>query len=523
MKLKLRPELVLLMMAMLSAAVQSAQAASLGSINALWVYKAGSLPNAVTDQATRNTLIQNGSASGVNMLYVAVYGSTPNSAGRYMYDDGDVAAFITAAHGKGMQVYAALGDADWPSSGCAVSGNPYKRFTDLAGYDSSNPNATFDGVMLDVEPGSNPDLPALLGLYQCFQQMASANGLGLSAAASAFWNTTVTFNQVTEEAYKQIVDLGMNNVVVMGYRNVAGSLDCSQGDGIICLDENYIAYANSLSQSKMILVGLNTDNPATSGAPAEETFYAMGQTAMNNAAQSVYSQFTAASQTFGGFAIHNYRDSYLNGELSGWPATNTVLAAPAPHFSQAGIENAASLQGGSIAPGELITIFGENLGPGLPLGMQVVKGTVATSLGGVRVLFNGIPGPVVFAFSNQVSAIVPFEIEGQSAAVQVEYSGVVSAPVNVPVAQAAPGIFTADGSGTGPLAAWNQDGSVNSVAHPATPGSAVTLLLTGAGQTTPTGVDGWVSMDTARLASLALPSGRLSAAKLQQWHTRGTL
>jgi hypothetical protein len=217
------------------------QAAALGTTNALWVYKAGSLPNAVTDPATRNTLVQNGSASGVNMLYVSVYSSTPNSAGRKMYDDADVAAFVTAAHGRGMQVYSAMGDPDWPSSGCVASGNPYKRFADLTGYNSANPAAAFDGVMLDVEPGSSPDFPALLGLYQCFQQMTAANNLGLSAAVSAFWNTTVTFNEVTEEAYKQVVDLGMNNLVVMGYRNVAGSLDCSAGDGIVCLDEDIIA------------------------------------------------------------------------------------------------------------------------------------------------------------------------------------------------------------------------------------------------------------------------------------------
>jgi hypothetical protein len=64
------------------------------------------------------------------------------------------------------------------------------------GYNSDNPTAKFDGVMLDVEPGSNPDFPALLDLYQCQQQQANANGLGLSAAISAFWNTQTRFNLV---------------------------------------------------------------------------------------------------------------------------------------------------------------------------------------------------------------------------------------------------------------------------------------------------------------------------------------
>jgi uncharacterized protein (TIGR03437 family) len=190
--------------------------------------------------------------------------------------------------------------------------------------------------------------------------------------------------------------------------------------------------------------------------------------------------------------------------VPGWPATNTSVAA-APKFSTSGIANAASIAVGSIAPGELITISGENLGPGLPLGMQVVKERVTTSLGGVRVLFNGIPGPVVFAYSNQVTAIVPFGIGGESAAVQVEHSGASSAAVNVPVAPSAPGIFTVDGSGTGQIAAWNHDGSFNSSASPAAAGSSIMLLVTGAGQTTPAGVDGLVNMNPDSLAGLALP------------------
>lgn len=497
----------------LSGAFQTAKAAPTGNINALWVYKVSSLPNAVTDVPTRNTLMHNSAASGVNMLYVAIYSSTKNNAGRYMYDDSDVAAFVTSAHAQGMQVYAALGDADWPSFGCATDSTAYKRFADIVGYDGSNPRAKFDGIMLDVEPGSNPDFSSLLDLYQCFQQMADASGLGLSAAISAFWNSTVTFNSVTEEAYKQVVDLGMNNLVVMGYRNTAGSLDCGQGDGMVCLDENIIQYANTVSAGKMILVGLNTDNPATSGALAEETFYSMGQSAMNSAAQSVYSQFAAANQVFGGFAIHNYRDSYLSGSLSGWPATNTALTAATPRFSASGIVNAASLAGGSIAPGELITFSGENLGPGLPLGMQIVDGRVTTSLGGVRVLFSGIPGPVVFAYSNQVTAIVPFGIKGGSAAIQVERSGTSSAPVDVPLAPTAPGIFTVDGSGTGQIAAWNHDGSLNSGANPAAAGSSIMLLVTGAGQTTPAGIDGLVNMNPDSLAELALPIRALIGGK----------
>jgi len=499
------PIAIATMVVILRAAGAAVSPAPAPSVNALWVYSVTSLPSPVTDSGARSSLIQNGSASGVNMLYASVYSSTPNSEGRYLDDEIAIATFVTMAHQQGMQVYAALGDPDWPSYGCATSATPYKRFADIAGYNSANPAAKFDGIILDVEPGSNPDLAALLGLYQCFQQQTRAAGLGLAAAISAFWTTTVTFNQVTEEAYKQIVDLKLTNIVVMGYRNSAGTLDCTQGDGMVCLDEDIVAYANSVSQAGAILVGLNTDNPATSGDTADETFYSMGQAAMNTAARSVVSQFAAANESFGGFAIHNYRDSYLNGQLAGWPATNSG-GLPIPQFSAASIINSASRATGSIAPGELVSIFGQNLGPETPQGLQVANGKVTASLAGVTVLFNGIPAPMVMAYATQVNVIVPFEAQnGPTVTMQLQYAGLVSAAVTVPVAAAAPGIFTANSSGSGPAAALNQDYSYNNSANPAAAGSALILYLTGAGQTTPAGVDGSVNADAGALARPALP------------------
>jgi uncharacterized protein (TIGR03437 family) len=496
------PSLVLTLAAV-ATSVPSAEAGTLpAKVNALWVYSVASLPNPVTDEQTRDSLIQNSSLSGVNVLYVSVYSSTPNSAKRYMYDDSDIADLITKAHAQRMQVYAAYGDTDWPTLGCAASAFPMQRMAEVIAYNSANRSAMFDGVILDVEPTGTPDFQALLGLYQCFQQQAGANGMGLAAAISAFWTTVVTFNQVTEAAYEQIVDLKLNNVVVMGYRNYAGTSDCTQGDGVVCLDEGVIAYANGVSQGNTILVGLDTDNPATSGSTAEETFFTMGQTAMNTVAQSVFNRFASVNQTFGGFSIHNYRDSYLNG----WPATNTTPLIPIPQFTAASISNNASFAGGSVAPGELIAIFGANLGPNTAQGLQVVNEAVTTNLGGVQVLFDGNPAPMVVAYSGQLGAIVPFEIKVDSTTtMQVLFGGVASAPMVVPTTAAAPAIFTADSSGKGQGAILNQDYSYNSSSNPAAAGSAVMLYLTGAGSMTPAAVDGSVNPNPSALAQTTLP------------------
>jgi uncharacterized protein (TIGR03437 family) len=58
------------------------------------------------------------------------------------------------------------------------------------------------------------------------------------------------------------------------------------------------------------------------------------------------------------------------------------------------------------------------------------------------------------------------------------------------VAASALGIFTSDGSGTGQVAALNQDGTINSASNPADRGAILVLYSTGEGQTNPGGQTG---------------------------------
>jgi uncharacterized protein (TIGR03437 family) len=170
----------------------------------------------------------------------------------------------------------------------------------------------------------------------------------------------------------------------------------------------------------------------------------------------------------------------------------------------AGTVNSGSFIGGSVAPGELLTFFGAKLGPSAPQGLQVENGKVTTSLAAVRVLFDGVPAPIILAYSNQVNAIVPYSVAGkQTTMVQLEYLGVRSPPINMPVALAAPSIFTADGSGRGQISALNQDFSYNGGASPASGGSVIVFFMTGAGQTSPSGIDGLVPSDPNNLATAA--------------------
>jgi uncharacterized protein (TIGR03437 family) len=137
-----------------------------------------------------------------------------------------------------------------------------------------------------------------------------------------------------------------------------------------------------------------------------------------------------------------------------------------PSITGHSIVNAASFIDGSVAPGELVTIFGSNLG------------TTTQTL----VLFNGISATLLYVGNDQVSAIVPDGVANQTEAqVVVERNGVPSGTLTIPVAAGAPGLFTVKATGTGQVDALNQDLSMNSASNPAAQGSIVALFGTGAG------------------------------------------
>ncbi|HXK03391.1 MAG TPA: hypothetical protein VMS37_13375, partial [Verrucomicrobiae bacterium] len=96
--------------------------------------------------------------------------------------------------------------------------------------------------------------------------------------------------------------------------------------------------------------------------------------------------------------------------------------------------------------------------------------------------FDGIAAPMIYTSSGQISAVVPFGLQGRGdTQVQVEFNGTRSAAVDIPVAATVPGIFSSDASGKGPGAILNQNFSVNSASNPAAAGSAIMIYLTGAG------------------------------------------
>ena len=155
--------------------------------------------------------------------------------------------------------------------------------------------------------------------------------------------------------------------------------------------------------------------------------------------------------------------------------------------------NAASLIGGAIAPGEIVTVLGAGMGPAEAVKADFATGIASGSLAGVRVLFNGMAAPLLMVSVERITAIVPHAVEvGATMDIQVEYQGVRSSPMTLPVQSSRIGLFSQDGSGKGAGAVLNQDGSLNSPSNPAERGTIVSLYATGGGRTDKLVADGMV-------------------------------
>ncbi len=132
----------------------------------------------------------------------------------------------------------------------------------------------------------------------------------------------------------------------------------------------------------------------------------------------------------------------------------------------------------------------------------------------MSVYFNGIAAPLIYVSENQINAVAPFGIAGQTqTSVQIINQGIILPAVSVPTAESAAGIFTLDSSGAGQAAAINQDGSLNDYAHPAKRGSIVSIFLTGAGAMQPSVVDG--SVGNSKTSPVRAFTGDLLAFSLE--------
>ena len=168
------------------------------------------------------------------------------------------------------------------------------------------------------------------------------------------------------------------------------------------------------------------------------------------------------------------------------------------------VADAASLQIGPYSPLELVSIFGQGLGPKQGVAASPMAGYFPTQLAGTQLTFNGLPVPLLYVSDTQINAVVPGDITLPRGVLLVLTPAGVSAQFTTGLEQSTPAIFTVNQSGVGQGAILNQDGSPNSPANPAVRGSIISIYGTGGGQTTPAFGDGQI---VPGAASLTLAKG----------------
>jgi uncharacterized protein (TIGR03437 family) len=177
-----------------------------------------------------------------------------------------------------------------------------------------------------------------------------------------------------------------------------------------------------------------------------------------------------------------------------------VIVPPTPTISATGLVSAVSdLTGvagsGTVSPGEYVTLYGGGVapttGPYAGIGYTntgYVLGYLPQYLGGTSVTFNGVQAPIFFTGGGtQVNLQVPFEVANhKTVQVIASFGGSASAPITVPVVEQHPALFTFPANTNAYTA--NQDGTINTSTNPAARGTYITVVGTGIGLPSYTGI-----------------------------------
>lgn len=193
-----------------------------------------------------------------------------------------------------------------------------------------------------------------------------------------------------------------------------------------------------------------------------------------------------------------------------------AFSGPGVYLNPIGVVNAANFMPvtASIAPGELLALFGTGLAPaGTSIAIQGGQPFPTTGVGGVTVTINGIACPVYTVSPTRLSIAVPYAVANNTTAlanVQVNNNGVLSNTVQLYLTDAVPGSFSQGADGIGYAAATHAaSGQLITPANPVQPNEYITLYVTGLGTVTPAITDGAVASSTTLSYSDLFNSGNL--------------
>jgi uncharacterized protein (TIGR03437 family) len=177
---------------------------------------------------------------------------------------------------------------------------------------------------------------------------------------------------------------------------------------------------------------------------------------------------------------------------------------PEDHTAAGCLVHSATLLVSPIAPGTIMTLFGDQIGPEAGTSFTLQDGHVPFDVAGASVTVDGKPAPVLYAQGGQINFIAPWSLrtDGTRVPVCVTVNGRNSC-LYAATAPLSPGLFQVNSQ----TAAINPDGTINSPQHPAPSGSYVSVYSTGMGQLDGSTVDGGiVGFDLQRVTAAVAAS-----------------
>jgi uncharacterized protein (TIGR03437 family) len=194
-----------------------------------------------------------------------------------------------------------------------------------------------------------------------------------------------------------------------------------------------------------------------------------------------------------------FKFGHWTGALSGsFPSGFVTLMSPqsvvaqmitVPYIAPAGILNGVGVTPSSaVAPGSIISIFGQNLAPAVDVGPV---NPLSQTLGGATVTVNNMILPLMFVSPQQINAQLPSSLTAGNYTLEIQNAGQPNISGTFTVARNAPGLFFQTIDSVNYAMAMHADGSMVTTASPAAAGETISLLGTGFGPYQRTVLDGF--------------------------------
>ncbi len=190
---------------------------------------------------------------------------------------------------------------------------------------------------------------------------------------------------------------------------------------------------------------------------------------------------------WGGDFSGNFTTGYIS--MTG-PHAITAFQQAVPYIAPAGIMSAAgATPDGTMAPGSVISIYGNSLAPMLQTGSS---NPLPQSLGNITVTINNYILPLLFVSPTQINAQLPSELVDGNYNLLVHQTGQPDVTGSLTVSRDAPGMFTQSNTLNQPLVlALHADGTLVTFSSPAIHGEQISIYGTGFGPYVTTIIDGF--------------------------------